>query len=90
MSVIILPDMVELSRNKLILHPAQWERTPPAVDAITKGTSLKADVIQYPDKIGISTIQQIKLYFSGQTVPKVLPVDVGIVDRASLEQAKTN
>jgi len=67
-----------------------YDATPPAVDAITKGTSLKADVVQYPDKIGISTIQQIKLYFSGQTVPKVLPVDVGIVDRASLEKTKTN
>ena len=67
-----------------------YDATPPAVDAITKGTSLKADVVQYPDKIGISTIQQIKLYFSGQTVPKVLPVDVGIVDKASLAKTKSN
>ena len=61
-----------------------YDATPPAVDAITKGTQLKADVVQYPKLIGSRTIQEIKRYFEGQQIPKVVPVDVGIVDRESL------
>ncbi len=64
-----------------------YDATPPAVDAITKGTALKADVIQYPKKIGTSTIEQIKEYFSGKQVPKVLPVEVGIVDKEALSKS---
>ncbi len=54
------------------------------MDAITKGTQLKADVIQYPRKIGESTIAKIHDFFSGAAVPKVVPVEVGIVDRDAL------
>ncbi|HEY5614522.1 MAG TPA: substrate-binding domain-containing protein [Bacteroidota bacterium] len=61
-----------------------YDATPPARDAILKETALKADVIQYPDKIGVGTIQQIQLHFTGGTVPKVFPVEVGIVDREAL------
>lgn len=61
-----------------------YDATPPAVDAITKGTPLKADVIQYPSKIGETTIQKIKEHFAGIAVPKVVPVEVGIVDRDAL------
>lgn len=61
-----------------------YDATPPAVDAITKGTQLKADVIQYPRKIGLSTVRQIKAYFSGGQVPKVVPVEVGIIDKDAL------
>jgi ribose transport system substrate-binding protein len=61
-----------------------YDATPPAVDAITKGTQLKADVVQYPKLIGSTTIQEIKRYFEGQQIPKVAPVEVGIVDRESL------
>ncbi len=64
-----------------------YDATPPAVDAITKGTQLKADVIQYPKMIGSMTIQQIKAHFDGRQVPKIVPVDVGIVDKEAL--AKT-
>lgn len=61
-----------------------YDATPPARDAILKGTQLKADVIQYPQKIGEITIQQIQAYFSGAQVPKKMPVDVGIVDKDAL------
>jgi len=64
-----------------------YDATPPAVDAILKGTQLKADVVQSPKKIGATTIQQIKALFSGQHVPKVVPVDVGIVDKEALTKA---
>jgi ribose transport system substrate-binding protein len=63
-----------------------YDATPPAVDAITKGTALKADVIQYPKKIGETTIEKIKEYFSGTQVPKVVPVDVGIVDKDTFQK----
>ena len=61
-----------------------YDATPPAADAITKGTALKADVVQYPKKIGETTIEKIKEYFSGASLPKVVPVEVGIVDKDAL------
>lgn len=61
-----------------------YDATPPAVDAIMKETALKADVIQYPDKIGATTIAMIRDYFAGIPVPPVVPVEVGIVDKAAL------
>jgi ribose transport system substrate-binding protein len=67
-----------------------YDATPPAIDAILKDTPLKADVVQYPKLIGETTIIQIKNYFDGKHVPKVVPVQVGIVDRESLEKEKAN
>jgi len=66
-----------------------YDATPPAVDAILKDTPLKADVIQYPKKIGEFTIDEIKDYFSGIQVPKIVPVEVGIVDREALQKETT-
>ena len=61
-----------------------YDATPPAVDAIMKGTQLKADVVQYPKLIGSTTIREIKHYYEGRQIPKIVPVAVGIVDRDSL------
>ena len=61
-----------------------YDAIPPAAEAIRKGTALKADVVQYPKKIGTMTVQKIHEYFSGTAIPKVVPVEVGIVDRESL------
>jgi ribose transport system substrate-binding protein len=61
-----------------------YDATPPALDAIRKGTSLKADVIQYPKVIGTTTIQKIRDHFAGVPVPPIVPVEVGIVDRQTL------
>jgi len=63
-----------------------YDATPPARDAILKDTPLKADVIQNPKKIGETTIQKIKEFFSGASVPKVVPVEVGIVDKEALQK----
>ena len=73
----------QFKREKIAI--VGYDATPPAVDAITKGTALKADVIQYPKKIGRMTIQQITAYISGRTLPKVVPVEVGIVDKSGLQ-----
>lgn len=61
-----------------------YDATPPAVDAILSGGPLKADVIQYPDKIGEITIQTIHNYLGGKEVPSKIPVEVGIVDKSDL------
>jgi ribose transport system substrate-binding protein len=66
-----------------------YDATPPAADAIRKGSPLKADVVQYPRKIGSTTIEKIREYFTGTPVPKVVPVEVGIVDQRSLSDAST-
>jgi len=65
-----------------------YDATPPAVEAIRKGTQLKADVIQYPKKIGAITIRQIREHLAGKPLPRTVPVEVGIVDRAALEPAQ--
>ena len=63
-----------------------YDATPPAADAIKRGTALKADVIQYPKKIGEMTIAKIKEYFAGTALPKIVPVEVGIADKETLEK----
>ena len=63
-----------------------YDATPPACDAIMKETPLKADVIQYPKKIGTITIESIQKHFSGTSMPRIIPVEVGIVDRDGLKR----
>jgi ribose transport system substrate-binding protein len=72
----------QLARDRVAI--VGYDATPPAVDAIRKGTPLKADVIQYPRKIGAATIEMIRRRFAGETLPRTVPVEVGIVDRAAL------
>ncbi|HVO72644.1 MAG TPA: substrate-binding domain-containing protein [Ignavibacteriaceae bacterium] len=67
-----------------------YDATPPAVDAILNNSPLKADVVQYPKKIGEKTIQAIKDYFAGKSVPPSIPVEVGIADKESLSKNKIN
>jgi ribose transport system substrate-binding protein len=72
-------DAVEqFKRTNIII--VGYDATPPAADAITRGTFLKADVIQYPKKIGTITIEMIRDFFAGKQVPPVVPVEVGIAD----------
>jgi ABC-type sugar transport system substrate-binding protein len=65
-----------------------YDATPPAVDAIRRGSLLKADVVQYPRSIGATAIDVIARHFAGEKVPALVPVPVGIVDRASLQTAR--
>jgi ribose transport system substrate-binding protein len=73
----------QFKRDNIVI--VGYDATPPAVDAIKKGTALKADVVQYPIRIGENTIERIRDHFAGKPVPKVDPVDVGIVDIISLK-----
>ncbi len=63
-----------------------YDATQPAVEAILSGGPLKADVIQYPDKIGEITIKTINDYLNGKKVPAKVPVEVGIVDINDLQK----
>jgi len=47
--------------------------------AIKSGGPLKADVIQYPEKIGQTTIDLIAKVLAGERVPTSVALDVGIV-----------
>jgi ribose transport system substrate-binding protein len=69
------------NRRKLVI--VGYDATPPAVKAILEDTPLKADVIQYPKKIGVATIDAIDRYFHGEKMPSVIAVEVGIVDKTT-------
>ncbi|HQK94138.1 MAG TPA: substrate-binding domain-containing protein [Armatimonadota bacterium] len=61
-----------------------YDGDPEACEEIRRGTALKADVVQYPAKIGSQVIQAIADHLSGKPVPKEMPVKPGIVDAESL------
>jgi ribose transport system substrate-binding protein len=62
-----------------------YDATPEAREEILAGSALKADVIQYPKKIGRETIEAIAKHLAGEPLPPKIPVEVGIVDKAALE-----
>jgi ABC-type sugar transport system substrate-binding protein len=61
-----------------------YDATPEARRAIREGGPLKADVIQYPKRIGRTAIEMVARHLAGETVPPVVSVEVGLVDHASL------
>lgn len=63
-----------------------FDGTPEARKKIAEGSILKADAVQFPDQIGITTIQTIQRYWNGEDVPPVIPVPVAIIDQASLQE----
>ena len=65
-----------------------YDGDPEARAEILKGSPLKADSVQYPRKIGATTIEMVVKHLKGETVPAKVPVEVGIIDKASLEAEK--
>jgi ribose transport system substrate-binding protein len=61
-----------------------FDATPEAQAAIREGSPLLADAIQYPEVIGRKTVEAIVARLHGQTVPRQIPITVGLVDRDSL------
>ncbi len=61
-----------------------YDATPEAQAAITRGSPLKADVVQYPKKIGKTAIDIIASHLAGEKVPPLVAVDVGVVDATAL------
>lgn len=62
-----------------------FDAIPEARAAILRGTALKADVVQNPKVIGQTTIETIDRYLKGEPVPRLIPVEVRVVDKAILE-----
>ena len=61
-----------------------YDATPEAQRAIKSGGPLKADVIQYPKKIGRTAIEMIDRHLKGESVPPLVAVEVGLVDQEAL------
>ena len=65
-----------------------YDATDEAQVAIKKGGPLKADVIQFPRKIGHTAIDLIAQYLAGAHVPPTVSIDVGVVDAKTLGAQK--
>jgi len=63
-----------------------YDATPEARDAIGKG-EMYGDAIQYPAKIGSTTIDVIANYFAGKKPPPMVKIGVGTFTKASLSQS---
>lgn len=74
-------ESVNLQDKVIILG---FDGTPEAREAIKAGRALKADAVQYPDKIGAQAVQLLAKFLRGEPVPKIAPVEVGLIDAASL------
>ena len=61
-----------------------YDATPAAQQAIREGGPLKADVIQYPKKIGKTVVEMVARHLAGEKVPALVAVEVGTVDQQSL------
>ena len=56
-----------------------YDATDEAQAAIRRGSALKADVIQYPRRMGRTAIDVIARHLAGETVPAAVAIDVGLV-----------
>ena len=64
-----------------------FDATLEAQDAIRKGGALKADIMQYPTRLGTTAIDIIAKHLAGQPVPASVPVEVNVVTAATLAAA---
>ena len=74
----------QFKRERIVI--VGYDATPPAADAIRKGSPLVADVVQDPRRIGTTTVDRIADHLEGRPVPRVVPVPVAIVDKDTLEK----
>jgi ribose transport system substrate-binding protein len=61
-----------------------FDATPQAVAEIKAGGPLKADIAQDPKKIGRTVIELVDRHLKGERVPSMVPVEVAVVDAATL------
>ena len=66
-----------------------FDATPEARAAIQEGSPLVADAIQYPEAIGRRTVETVAARLRGETVPRTIPITVGVVDREALVRPTT-
>jgi len=60
-----------------------YDATEEAQRAIASGGPLKADVVQYPRRIGKTAIDMIARHLRGEPVPAVVPIEVGLWKKGS-------
>lgn len=60
-----------------------YDATEEAQKAITSGGPLKADVVQYPRRIGRTAIEMIARHLEGEQVPALVPIEVGLWQKGS-------
>lgn len=70
--------------NRQDIAVVGFDATAEAQDAIRAGGPLKADIAQYPARMGKIAIEIIAKHLNGETVAKVVPVEVGVVSPATL------
>jgi ribose transport system substrate-binding protein len=63
-----------------------YDATPEARAAIARG-DMYGDAIQYPAKIGATTVDVIDGYFNGKTPPPVVKINVGSFTRANAQSS---
>lgn len=61
-----------------------FDATPEAQEAIRKGGALKADIMQYPTRLGTTAIDIIAKHLAGESVPASVPVEVTVVTADTL------
>lgn len=55
-----------------------YDATDEAQAAIRRGSALKADVVQHPKDMGRKAVEIIARHLKGETVPAVVPIEVGL------------
>jgi ribose transport system substrate-binding protein len=60
-----------------------YDATEEAQRAISSGGPLKADVVQYPKRIGRTAVDMIARHLRGESVPPVVPIEVGLWKKGS-------
>ncbi|MDO8585696.1 MAG: substrate-binding domain-containing protein [Armatimonadota bacterium] len=82
----VLASLSHAKRTDIVV--VGYDGDPEAREAILAGSPLKADAVQYPREIGKTTIEMVSRHLSGEKVPANKPVEVGIIDKESLEAEK--
>jgi ribose transport system substrate-binding protein len=72
------------NRNDVVV--VGFDATDEAVNMIRAGSQLKADIAQYPKKIGQMSIEYIARHLQGEKVPALVPVQVDVVNEERLRQ----
>lgn len=76
------------SAHKATIAVVGYDASDEARAAIRKGGPLKAEVIQYPRRIGSTAIDVIATYLSGGHVDPIVQIPVGIVDAKNPDAGK--
>lgn len=69
---------VEAANRQRQIILVGYDATREAREAIQRGSALKADVMQHPDRIGATAMEMAVRAIRGEAVPKVVPIAVSL------------